>query len=126
MRIYYIPHREDFYDGFDNDDYDIAILDEYNSGSKHISWLNMWLDGSCMSLPMKGHQMVKSHNIPTVILSNTFPMHWYPNIAEKSPVQIQALEDRLLVVQVPEGEALHRLFDGHWIDATQEEEDGNQ
>lgn len=115
LAIYTIPDGEDFCDFYDDDRYDLAVLDEYNSGTKQLGWLNKWLDGSNFCLRTKGGQYEKKFNIPTVILSNTKPEHWYAQRFEQVPQLQQALEDRLLIVDVGDGDTLHRLWDAAWV-----------
>lgn len=69
LRVYHIPKEEDYYDFWENGAYDLAVLDEFKH-HKRIQWLNSWLDGSIMCLKIKGAQLMKNQNVPTIILSN--------------------------------------------------------
>jgi hypothetical protein len=69
VRIYDIPKDEEFYDEYEDELFDVAVLDEFK-GQKKIQWLNSWLDGSPLTIRKKGRQGTKEYNIPTIILSN--------------------------------------------------------
>jgi hypothetical protein len=69
FRIYYVPTTEDFYDYYNDEDYDIAVIEEFKA-QKTIQWMNQWLDGQPMIARYKGGQRMKFFNIPTIILSN--------------------------------------------------------
>lgn len=96
LSIYDVPLDEQFYDYFDNDSYDLAIIDEFK-GQKTIQWMNRFLDGSPMTLRKKGAQLLKTHNIPTIILSNYSPRECYPNVDE---LRFATIARRLHVVEL--------------------------
>lgn len=100
FRIYKMPH-EDFYDGFQNGKFDLAVLDEFKADKK-ITWLNEWLEGSMMSIRYKGSQGLKTQNIPTIILSNYSLEECYANIAEHNPGRLDTIRCRLEVVYLTE------------------------
>lgn len=97
LSIYVIPRDEDFYDGFENDVFDLAVLDEAKS-TKTMQWLNQWLDGQVMTLRQKGKQYVKTQNIPTIILSNYKIEDNYKKLYEKN--ELGPLITRLMFVEV--------------------------
>jgi len=69
VRIYYMPY-EDFYDMYDDDCYDLIVLDEFK-GQKRIQDLNLWLDGSHFPVRRKGiAPYLKKANLPMIIISN--------------------------------------------------------
>lgn len=92
FRVYHIPNGEDFYDFFEDNSYDIAVLDEFRGCDKPITWMNQWLQGSKLTLRKKGSQYVKHHNIPTIVLSNYSPTECY---SKSSPGAIATLLSRL-------------------------------
>lgn len=94
-KIYLIPY-EDFYDLWQNETYDLAIIDEY-SGEKKISWLNIFLEGSAMPLKIKNGQTIKMGNIPTIIIANDPPTGVYSNA---QPHRVANLEARLEVIEL--------------------------
>lgn len=98
LRVYHIPSTEDFYDFYDDDDYDLAVLDEFG-GQKPTYWLNEWLQGSPMTLRVKGGQYLKKKNIPTIILSNHPLERCYSKCNEE---KLAPLRERLVTVEVYE------------------------
>lgn len=100
LSVYHIPLMEDFYDGYEDGAYDLAVLDEFR-GHKQIQWLNQWLDGQTMSLRKKGSQYLKSQNIPTIILSN-YPLEkcYAKAVEEKGEEILEPLRARLREVEV--------------------------
>jgi len=67
--IYLVPKGEDFYDFYEDNLYNLALLDEYK-GQKTLQWLNEWLQGGTMNLRQKGKQYLKKQNLATIILAN--------------------------------------------------------
>lgn len=105
LRIYFIPSDENWYDLFENDTYDLAVLDEY-TGGKTIAWLNRWLDGSTQMVPIKGKTAVfKIQNIPTLIMGNKTMEVIYKEHAERRDPSLEALcggNGRLRTVILPD------------------------
>ena len=97
LSVYWIPRDEEFYDGFENDCYDLAVLDEAKA-TKTMQWLNQWLDGQSFYLRQKGKQYLKTQNIPTIILSNYKLEDNYKKLYEKN--ELGPLMARLECVEV--------------------------
>lgn len=97
LRIYHIPRDEDFYDGYENGMYDLAVLDEFKS-SKTMQWMNQWLDGQKFYLRQKGKQYLKTDNLPTIVLSNYSLEHNYRKLFERN--ELGPLLTRFAVVEV--------------------------
>lgn len=97
LRVYHIPRDEDFYDGYDDDLYDLAVLDEAKS-TKTMQWMNQWLDGQKFYLRQKGRQYLKTKNIPTIVLSNYSLEHNYKKLYEKG--ELEPLLTRFKIVEV--------------------------
>lgn len=94
LRVYHIPNK-DYYCGYNDDYYDVAVLDEY-TGSKTLGWINQWLEGTPLNLDQKHKpSYVKKFNIPTIICSNLSPAAVYNRVQE---VQLDALINRLEVI----------------------------
>lgn len=93
LSVYYIPH-EDFYDSYDDEAYDLAVLDEFG-GQKTPTWLNMWLDGQPMPLRKKGSQCMKYNNLPTIICSNSDLFDCYNAVRQE---RLDALAERLTII----------------------------
>lgn len=82
LRIYEMPLLEDFYDLYDDDRYDLVVLDEFR-GQKFIQFLNLWAQGGLpLSVRIKGGQTLKRKNLPFIICSNYELFSVYKN-AEK-------------------------------------------
>lgn len=99
LRLYEIPKAEEFYDFYDDDQFDLAYMDEFK-GHKQIQWFNQFLDGSLMTLRKKGAQILKVKNLPVVTTAN-FPMEkCYAAALEKDPNKLDTLLDRLEIVEL--------------------------
>lgn len=109
---YVIPIDDKWYCGFENNKFDLAVLDEFSFKGKLLTWLNQWLEGgSNLALPQKNKTaLVKTHNIPTIICSNHHPENVYKRIAREYPHVFQALMDRLVVVQAKEVHEINIKF----------------
>lgn len=108
FKVYHIPNGEDFYDFFDNDVYDLAVIDEFRGCDKSITWMNQWLQGSRFTLRKKGAQIMKTQNIPTIVLSNFSPSECYSKVA---PAVLSTLLSRLEILYV---QNIH--FSDYWWD----------
>lgn len=96
LSIFHVSITEDFYDGFDND-YDLVVIDEFK-GQKTIQWMNEFLQGSKMTLRMKGKQYLKEKNVPVIILSNFSLAQCYPRAHLDN--RLDTLECRLEMIEV--------------------------
>lgn len=97
LRVYYMPTDENFYDFYDDEDYDLIVLDEFK-GQKTIQDLNRWLDGQTLTVRKKGTQCMKFKNLPVIIVSNFPPHVVYRNKFEKG--ELEPFTSRLLVVEI--------------------------
>lgn len=96
-----IPH-EDWYDQYTDEDYDVAIIDEYK-GQKTLQFLHSWCQTAPMLLKRKGTgPVVKRRHVPTIFLSNYRPEVCYLHVYDKSPSDLDPLKRRLEVVEVEE------------------------
>jgi len=95
LMCYELP-KEDFYDLWEDDAYDLCIMDEFK-GHKAVTFLNEFLQGSRMCIRKKGSQALKSHNIPTIICSNYSPEEAYSKCGDMA---IASLRSRIDVVYV--------------------------
>ncbi len=96
-RTYYLPD-EDWYCGYDNDCFDLVILDEF-VGGKQVHFLNLFLQGGPMPLKKKGvaSSFVKRDNPAVIILSNLSPRGAFINVKDE---RMEALELRLKVIYI--------------------------
>jgi len=99
LRIYHFPMDEDFYDFYDDELYDLIVLDEFR-GQKTIQHLNRWLDGQKMTYRKKGSQGLKTKNLPIIIISNYSPQEVYHKVAEHG--RLDSFLDRLEIIEVRE------------------------
>lgn len=76
LSTYMMPLDEEFYDAYNDQDYDLVVLDEFKA-HKTIQFLNLWAQGGQMTIRKKGSQGVKKKNLPLVILSNYTPKECY-------------------------------------------------
>lgn len=96
-RIYILPNDDKWYDGYNDKDYDLVILDEFH-GNKTIHFMNQFLEGIWMPLPQRGNiPYIKKNNVPVIIFSNHSLDACYKN---KQGAALQALEGRLLICHV--------------------------
>lgn len=96
LSVYHVPMGEDFYDLY-SDDYDLIVMDEFK-GQKTIQWMNEFLQGSRMNLRKKGAQVLKTANLPCIILSNYLLKECYPKAHLDG--RLNTLEARLQEVEV--------------------------
>ena len=105
-RIYFMP-PEHWQDTWEDDAYDVAVLDEYN-GSQTVSFLNAWLSGDIMPIRRRNQSAyTKRHRIPTIILSNLTPAEVYSNVHISV---LAALESRLEFISLNHDENLFSLL----------------
>ena len=98
-RMYEIPKGEDFYDFYDDDQFDLAYMDEFK-GHKQIQWMNQFLEGSHMTLRKKGAQVLKLKNLPVIVTSN-FPLEQcYAGALAKDPNKLDTLQSRFEVIEL--------------------------
>lgn len=95
LSVYFVPNDEDFYDGFIDGKYDLAVIDEFKA-QKKITWMNTFLQGGPTPLRQKGSQYLKLQNIPVIILSNHSLDEAYNH---SSGVALEALHSRLMEIE---------------------------
>lgn len=94
LRVYEMPILEDFYDFYQDDNFDLVVLDEFK-GQKTMQFLNLWLQGSTMNVRKKGTQAIKRKNLPMIICSNYRLHECY-----KDTVKLQTLRARLVEIDL--------------------------
>ncbi len=97
--VYPIPNGEEFYDQWEDESYDLAVLDEFY-GQKKVTWMNQWLEGSIMTLRKKGAQYVKRKNVATIVLSNQSLEECYWQVLGRRPAVFKALSKRVLELKL--------------------------
>lgn len=75
LRIFYLNMMEDWMDGYDDDKYDLIVLEEFFS-QKTLQFMNQLLDGQPMPLKIRNgcNGKLKRKNLPIIITSN-FGLH---------------------------------------------------
>ncbi len=104
VRIWLYNRVEMYQDAYQNGEYDLCVLDEFNPGATiPISTLNTLADGSIMLLPKKNDAaLVKTDRLGLIVCSNAAPAEIYHSLAYKAPLVVQALESRFTVVNLVE------------------------
>jgi len=88
--------KECFFDGYIDDHFDYAFVDEMVFGHS-MSWWLEWLRGADMTLRTKGGQVMRTKILPTVITSN-YPIGYW--IAPKEEPQLESWIARFTVVNL--------------------------
>lgn len=109
-RPYHMPMEESFYDSYSDKLFDFVFLDEFRS-QKTISFMNSFVDGSTVTLRIKGGQVTKRKNLPVIICSNWEPALAYHKVQAANPEVLDAFMRRFLVVRVPAGDTFYTLCD---------------
>lgn len=103
LSIYFWPRDEKWWDAYADGCYDLIVLDEYRS-QKMITELNPILSGDPTPLSRRNScPLVKRDNLPVIVLSNFRPEDCYTKVSSS---QLAPLLDRLIVVEVPDGELI--------------------
>ncbi len=81
VNIYWVPMFEDFDDDYENDIYDLVVMDEFK-GQRKLTWMNQFTQGGPMKLKRKGSQYLKEDNPPVIVLSNYPLEQCYKNVED--------------------------------------------
>lgn len=96
VNVYHINRDENFCDDYEDGQYGLAFLDEFHS-TKSLGWMNLWLGGFPVRLRIKGSQLMKRVNVPTIICSNYEFDENYPG---KTDAERDPLRRRLHIIHV--------------------------
>lgn len=102
LRIYTIPNDEEWYDRYEDQAYDLAVLDEF-TGNKPIHWMNQWMGGQRMEVKRKLLPAIQKRQVlPTLVLSNLTLTQVYKGYAEKHPGEspLTALQTRFFEISL--------------------------
>lgn len=110
LRLFTIPYVLKWWDGYNDEDFDILIGDEYRSQLK-LQTLNSLCDGAGTALPMRGmasflHVIKK----PVLLISNYTWDNSYTKVANENPVVLDAVKRRFDTVNFEDGENLFLLL----------------
>lgn len=97
---YDMPMFEDYYDEFQDNHYDLVIADDVRAQKKISFWLR-WLQGYTMSVKVKGGQVRKNGNLPTILTSN---FDFETNYSKSPPSKLAPLLARVTQVRVEIGD----------------------
>jgi len=101
-RTYLIPLTEDWYDHYEDELYDLCVLDEFK-GHKTIQFLNLWCQGSACMVKRKGiTAYTKRRHIPTIIVSNFCIEVCYKKALEDNSDCLDSLKRRLEIIRLEE------------------------
>lgn len=89
--VYKAPATEDFFDGYDDDAYDMVVFDEFAPGH-NVTYLRQFLDGQSMVVRKKCSQIDKRRNIPVILLSNRPIDEHYSDKAVQDLFHVRLLE----------------------------------
>lgn len=99
FRTYPLPLGEEFYDTYDDEAYDLILVDEYKS-QKTITFLNAFVQGGLsMILRIKGGQITKRKNLPVIVCSNHTIIDAY---SKANFVSVSALRERFEEIELNE------------------------
>jgi len=102
-RIYLVPLTEDWYDHYNDEDFDLAVMDEFK-GHKTLFFMNEWCQGAPMYLKKRGIAgYTKKVHIPTIIVSNYSLSDCYAKALSEHSMCLEPLKRRLKQVEVIRG-----------------------
>ena len=123
LRVYTVLNDEDFMDGFDEDNIDLVIFDEFRA-QKRITWMNQFIEGSRVSLRVKGSRAFKTINLPVIVLSNYSIEGCYH---KADHVAVSTIKARFTEVEITDYQVDHGYFlkivHNDSVSAVSEEED---
>lgn len=97
MKVYLAPIGEKYVDDLTND-HDLIVFDEF-CGTIQLGIMNQILDGQTCTLPQRYKCLLKTKNMPVIILANVPPECIYVN-DKIQPARINAFLARLQVIEV--------------------------
>lgn len=108
-RGFLLPRKEDYYNGYNDDDVTFIYHDEF-TGGKRISFLNSLLGGDPMNMAGKGTQYTKLTNKPVVLVSNLSPEMCYSRVS-MIPLIFDAFKSRFIEYNTAVLPSLHPYVD---------------
>jgi hypothetical protein len=108
-RVHFFCMTEEFHDLFEPDETDLVVMDEFRS-QKTIQFLNSFLDGTPVTLRVKGAQLLYNHNLPCILLSNYTLRECYSRVYEERPHILDTLKSRLKIINLGD-DTLHSLVE---------------
>lgn len=102
FRVYKPVRNEDFWDFYDDESFEVIFFEEFYN-SRTMQQMNEIIDGTEMTLRVKGGQRKKRRNLPVILASNKFVDDLYQDARQsmmRNP-DYEAFCSRLVVVEVP-------------------------
>ena len=102
FRIYYHCVDDEWFDSYDDDRYDIIVIDEYK-GQMRIQLMNRFSSGEVTPLKQRGvAPYLKQKNLPLIVCSNYSIAKCYHKASERNDTGLEGLVDRFLEIEMCE------------------------
>ncbi len=99
FRTYMIPMDVRHLDDYEDDDYDLLVMDEFK-GQKSITWMNGFTQGGHFPIHRRYNGTIKKKNLPVIVLSNYSIEGAYEKVNMYNPERLQSLKNRFEVINV--------------------------
>ncbi len=99
LRIYMVPMDVRHLDDYEDDQYDLIVLDEFKA-QKSITWLNGFIQGNDFPVHRRYSSTLKTKNLPVIVLSNYSIEGAYEKVNMFNPERLNSLKNRFTVVHV--------------------------
>ncbi len=99
FRIYMIPMDVRHLDDYEDDDYDLLVMDEYK-GQKSITWMNGFTQGGHFPIHRRYSGTIKKKNLPIIVLSNYSVEQAYSKVNMYNPERLIPLKTRFEIINV--------------------------
>ncbi len=110
FRMYAFPFLNGNYlQGYCDRQFDFVLLEDYSAGDlQKLGFLKRFLEGTPMAINRKGDSVVKTRNLPIIILSNHSPQYLYHKAYANG--HLEPLLIRLKIVKLDDGATLFGLI----------------
>jgi hypothetical protein len=96
LRIYWCSH-DDYFDGYDDDKFDLIVMDEFILKDRQQNRVNSFIDGSPANLVVRYGNILKKKNLPVILLSNyTVDLQYGRKETQKAQMEARVHEVILL------------------------------
>ncbi len=99
FRIYMVPMDTKTLDDYEDNQYDLIVLDEYK-GQKSITWMNGFVQGDFFPIHRRYVSTVKEKNLPVIVLSNYDISGAYGKVNMFNPERLNSLKNRFEEINV--------------------------
>ncbi len=94
-----IPMDVRHLDDYEDDDYDLLVMDEYK-GQKSITWMNGFTQGGHFPIHRRYSGTIKKKNLPIIVLSNYSVEQAYSKVNMYNPERLIPLKTRFEIINV--------------------------